>query len=159
MREAKVLVRMNHPNVVGMIGIVRSRAPRLILEYLAGGSLLEDLENYTNNRVRKRFNGVVLTVLRTMFPIFLQRQRAVWAYGIAKGMRYLHHELRPYRRHQDLAARNCLLAADRTTIKLADIGVWDAGYENHYFAPDSGNYMYDRDGDYFNRVTLGKTVF
>ncbi|XP_037043735.1 ephrin type-A receptor 4a-like [Bradysia coprophila] len=128
-REAKVLVRMNHPNIVGMIGIVRSRTPRLILEYLAGGSLLEDLEHYANNR----------------------KQRAVWAYGIAKGMRYLHHELRPYRRHQDLAARNCLLAADRTTIKLADIGVWDAGYQNHYFAPDSGNYMYDRDGDYFNR--------
>lgn len=53
--EAKVLVRMNHPNVVGLIGIVRSRNPRLILEYLAGGSLLEDLEKYSNNRVRKRF--------------------------------------------------------------------------------------------------------
>lgn len=53
-REAKVLVRMNHPNIVGLIGIVRSRNPRLILEYLAGGSLLEDLENYANNRVRKR---------------------------------------------------------------------------------------------------------
>lgn len=91
--------------------------------------------------------------------MILQKQRAVWAYGIAKGMKYLHHELRPYRRHQDLAARNCLLGADRTTIKLADIGVWDAGYDNHYFAPDSGNYMYDRDGDYFNRVTIRGIIF
>jgi serine/threonine protein kinase len=56
-----------------------------------------------------------------------------YAYGVACGMAYLHHEIRPYKLHCDLAARNCLVGPNYH-IKIGDFGKVEASdTENCYY--------------------------
>jgi serine/threonine protein kinase len=53
-----------------------------------------------------------------------------FAYGIAQGMEYLHHEVG--QRHGDLACRNCLVGPNET-IKIGDFGKFEENYEDCYY--------------------------
>lgn len=55
-----------------------------------------------------------------------------FAYGIACGMAYLHHEIFPYLRHCDLTARNCLVGPN-WTIKISDFGKFEENSEDCYY--------------------------
>jgi serine/threonine protein kinase len=48
-----------------------------------------------------------------------------YAYGVACGMAYLHHEVQPYELHCDLAARNCLVGPNYG-IKVGGFGKVDS---------------------------------
>ncbi|VDK37756.1 unnamed protein product [Taenia asiatica] len=89
-----------HPNVVRLLGIaVRSHPIMIVMEYVAGGSLLSFL----------RRNG------QTADTRLLLRM----CVDAANGMAYLESKNCI---HRDLAARNCLLTEDRV-LKIADFGM------------------------------------
>jgi serine/threonine protein kinase len=57
-----------------------------------------------------------------------------YAYGIACGMAYLHHEIFPYLVHGDLAARNVLIGPNYG-VKVGDFGTGDlTNYSDCYMA-------------------------
>ncbi|KAL7056041.1 hypothetical protein AAHC03_021197 [Spirometra sp. Aus1] len=89
-----------HPNIVQLIGIaVRTHPIMIVMEYVAGGSLLSYL--------RKTRNNPDIGILLRM------------SVDAANGMAYLESKNCI---HRDLAARNCLLTED-LTLKIADFGM------------------------------------
>jgi serine/threonine protein kinase len=61
-----------------------------------------------------------------------------YAYGVASGMAYLHHQLWPYELHCDLAARNCLVGPNYG-IKIGDFGKIDYTNYGDCYYEDSNN--------------------
>jgi serine/threonine protein kinase len=102
MREAALMAPLNHPNVVGLVGVVTAGEPRLIaLQFCEHGSLLSFL------RSRTGFNALQL---QSKYNIILD---------VAEGMVYLSKRKIV---HRDLAARNVLVNADYLC-KVADFGL------------------------------------
>ncbi|KAL5107085.1 Tyrosine-protein kinase Fer [Taenia crassiceps] len=98
-----------HPNVVRLLGIaVRSHPIMIVMEYVAGGSLLSFLR-------RNGQNAETRLLLRMCVDA-------------ANGMAYLESKNCI---HRDLAARNCLLTEDRV-LKIADFGM---AREEHVYEP------------------------
>ena len=83
---------LRHPNLVRMYGAVWNEGPDklcLVLEYVSGGSLNEALTPQgAGTWASPRFG---------------------FAHGVAKCMRYLHHELREPVMHRDLKPANILV--------------------------------------------------
>jgi len=97
--EARVMRRLQHPNVVRTYGVAVYERPLLIvMELCAGGSLL--------------------THLRTNQTTPDQKLR--WVTEAAKGLEYIASQ---GLLHRDIAARNCLLTAKELTLKIADFGL------------------------------------
>lgn len=89
-----------HPNIVQLIGIaVRTHPIMIVMEYVAGGSLLAYLRRTRNNPDI----GILIRM----------------SVDAANGMAYLESKNCI---HRDLAARNCLLTED-LTLKIADFGM------------------------------------
>ncbi|KAH9278330.1 Tyrosine-protein kinase Fer [Echinococcus granulosus] len=98
-----------HPNVVRLLGIaVRSHPIMIVMEYVAGGSLLSFLR-------RNGQNADIRLLLRMCVDA-------------ANGMAYLESKNCI---HRDLAARNCLLTED-LVLKIADFGM---AREEHVYEP------------------------
>ena len=98
MREAAITAQFDHPNVVGLIGVVTKNDPvLLVLQYCERGAL-------------------DAVVLRAKLP---HDQLAVFAMHIASGMEYL---LSRRFVHRDLACRNVLVDT-RSRAKVADFGL------------------------------------
>jgi serine/threonine protein kinase len=97
--EMQLMMKLRHPNLVGLLGIVTKTRPlMLILEFLPGGSL----DNWLRTR-RDASTDDLLYIL----------------YQVALGMSGL-HALGVM--HRDLAARNVLVGVD-LTVKVADYGL------------------------------------
>ncbi|KAM7533767.1 hypothetical protein Aperf_G00000113258 [Anoplocephala perfoliata] len=100
-----------HPNIVRLLGIaVRSHPIMIVMEYVAGGSLLSFL--------RRHGETADIRLLLRM------------CVDAASGMAYLESKNCI---HRDLAARNCLLTEDRV-LKIADFGM--AREEQVYHSSD-----------------------
>ncbi|KFD49478.1 hypothetical protein M514_09663, partial [Trichuris suis] len=102
LKEARVIRRLKHPNIVWCVGItVSSEATMVLLEFITGGSL----DKYLRKNMLTPTTKVKLLL------------------GVANAVEYIHkNEVL----HRDLAARNCLLvlANDRPeTVKLCDFGL------------------------------------
>lgn len=107
MVEMKLMSKLGHANVVAFLG-ASITAPKLaiILEFMPGGSLYRAIH-------RRRRNNL------GSFPLL----KSLWiAFGIAKGMTYLHSQY-PVIIHRDLKSPNILLGTNVREVKITDFGL------------------------------------
>lgn len=107
MVEMKLMSKLKHGNIVSFLS-ASIAAPKLaiILEFMSGGSLYRAIH-------RRRRNNL------GPFPML----KSLWiAYGIAKGMTYLHSQV-PVIIHRDLKSPNILLGNNVREVKITDFGL------------------------------------
>ena len=110
-KEVAVGVRLNHPCLVRMIGIIHSiqHGPCLVLELCQGGSLRAALDRARDGELSLPW-----------------KLRVQWLEQIARGMAELHSLLPSSIIHRDLKAANVLLSSadlPRAVAKVTDFGV------------------------------------
>ncbi|XP_031624419.1 tyrosine-protein kinase Btk29A isoform X1 [Contarinia nasturtii] len=100
--EAKVMTKLQHPNLVQLYGVCSKHRPiYIVTEYMKHGSLLNYLRRHEQSLIGNM--GLLLDM----------------CIQVCKGMSYLerHNYI-----HRDLAARNCLVGSENT-VKVADFGL------------------------------------
>ncbi|XP_034472313.1 tyrosine-protein kinase Btk29A isoform X3 [Drosophila innubila] len=100
--EAKVMTKLQHPNLVQLYGVCSKHRPiYIVTEYMKHGSLLNYLRRHENTLIGNM--GLLLDM----------------CIQVSKGMAYLerHNYI-----HRDLAARNCLVGSENV-VKVADFGL------------------------------------
>jgi len=99
-REAKLLAKLKHPNIINMLGIIKDEnGSGMVVEYYAHG----DLQSYLKNQADTLDNKILTTMCE----------------NIASGLQYMHSQSVV---HCDLAARNILVGADNQ-VKITDFGM------------------------------------
>ncbi|XP_063698678.1 tyrosine-protein kinase Btk-like [Culicoides brevitarsis] len=110
-KEAKIMTKLQHPNVVQLYGVCFTQRPiKIVIEFMKHGSLLSYLSRYKQS---------FLESTRLLLDMCIQ---------VCKGMYYL--ESNNFI-HRDLAARNCLVGS-ANTIKVADFGLARFVLDNEY---------------------------
>ncbi|XGW03561.1 hypothetical protein V3C99_015053 [Haemonchus contortus] len=105
LREANVMLKLQHKNVVRLYGVATQKEPiMIVMEFAPGGSLLNKVQHELISLTRKRN----------------------YCYEIISGMQYLESE---QVMHRDLAARNCLIGAN-DVCKISDFGLSLMGHSH-----------------------------
>lgn len=124
MKESRVMSKLEHENVVQLIGVCLDEPKCMVVEYMENGDLMQFMqahERYTGPP-NPRISSIPNIVLRndTLFYISMQ---------VAAGMNYLssHGFI-----HRDLATRNCLVGHS-FTVKIADFGMSRHLYTKQYY--------------------------
>lgn len=116
LREAQVMVKLDHSCIVKLIGICQGPPLMLVQELLALGSMLDFLLDYPEK-------------------VNINTDLCLWALQISNGMKYLEKQGFV---HRDLAARNILLAS-KTQVKICDFGLSRAiGTNSDYYRASQG---------------------
>jgi serine/threonine protein kinase len=107
MVEMKLMSKLKHPNIVQFIGAsIHHPNLAILLEFMPGGSLYRAIHRRRRNQLGP-------------FPLL----KTVWiAFGIAKGMYYLHNQY-PVVIHRDLKSPNVLLGTNVREVNLTDFGL------------------------------------
>jgi len=107
MVEMKLMSKLKHPNIVVFLGAcVQVPNLAIVLEFMPGGSLYRAIHRRRRNHLGP-------------FPLL----KTLWiAYGICKGMEYLHCQY-PVIIHRDLKSPNILLGSNVHEVKLTDFGL------------------------------------
>ena len=119
-KELKFTSRLNHPNVIRILGACTLDDPFIMIEYMEKGDLNEYLLNFdTISPGNGPPDGFTIS-MGTLTNMSAQ---------IAAAMAYLssHNFI-----HRDLATRNCLVGSN-LQIKVADFGMSRSLYESHYY--------------------------
>lgn len=107
MVEMKLMSKLRHPNIVSFLGAsIIPPSLAIMLEFMPGGSLYRAIHR------RRRNNMGAFPLLKTTWI----------AYGIAKGMEYLHAQY-PVIIHRDLKSPNILLGSNVHEVKVTDFGL------------------------------------
>ena len=118
-KEIKFMSRLNHDNVVRLLGICSYDNAFIVMEYMENG----DLNQYLRKRsVTPSSDGEGTTTLSPSVLLHLAVQ-------ISSGMMYL-ATLRFV--HRDLATRNCLVGGNNQ-VKIADFGMSRSLYSSYYY--------------------------
>ncbi|CAG0895716.1 unnamed protein product [Darwinula stevensoni] len=127
-REAQMLARMRHPNILELLGIVRSQTIGIVSEFMPLGDL--------NSYLRKR--GPDSGMLggeggseAQLGQLGLEDLVNV-AIQVGSGMKYLSEQ---HFVHRDLATRNCLVG-ENLTVKIGDFGMSRDVYSSDYYRHD-----------------------
>eukprot|EP00737_Agarophyton_chilense_P000772 gb/GEZJ01000855.1/.p1 GENE.gb/GEZJ01000855.1/~~gb/GEZJ01000855.1/.p1 ORF type:complete len:861 (+),score=119.39 gb/GEZJ01000855.1/:511-3093(+) len=107
MVEMKLMSKLRNPNIVEFIGAcIHSPNLAIILEFMPGGSLYRAIHRRRRNQLGP-------------FPLI----KTVWiAYGVAKGMAFLHSQY-PIVIHRDVKSPNVLLGKNVREVKITDFGL------------------------------------
>uniref|UniRef100_A0A1I7U072 non-specific protein-tyrosine kinase n=1 Tax=Caenorhabditis tropicalis TaxID=1561998 RepID=A0A1I7U072_9PELO len=105
--EASHLLKLQHPSLIRLYGIVRQPA-MMVFELCEGGSLLDRLRDDKKS-------------------ILLVSRLHDYCIQIAKALQFLESK---HCVHRDVAARNILLSKDEKTVKICDFGLMRALKEN-----------------------------
>ena len=114
------MYRLNHPNVIRLLGICLTETPFIMMEYMDKGDL---------NKVLKQYHGIVDRNDNPKTGDITQQMLIQICTQIASGMNYLASNNFI---HRDLATRNCLVG-ENFVVKIADFGMRHKLYESHYF--------------------------
>ena len=119
-KECAFMSRLDHPNVIRLLGMCTTGSSRFIMmEFMERG----DLNNYLTNFKMIVSEGVPKEKeIPVSTLVYMCTQ-------IANAMKYL---VSRNFIHRDLAARNCLVGPDNL-IKIADFGMSRSLYESHYY--------------------------
>lgn len=119
-KEIKFMARLQHENVVRLLGVCLEEQAFILMEYMENGDLHQFLENseFTTLDTYPPSKGS----LNISILIFMGLQ-------IASGMRYLSSNNCI---HRDLATRNCLVG-QKFTVKIADFGMSRNLYDSNYY--------------------------
>lgn len=116
LREASVMIRLNHHCIVNLIGICKGPPLMMVEELVPLGSMLD-------------------YIIAHKTTINAKHELIIWAAQIACGMQYLEQQ---HFVHRDLAARNILLA-HRYQAKISDFGLSRAiGAGDDYYRASQG---------------------
>lgn len=103
LREAEVMLGLQHTNLVQLVGVAVQQRPWLmVVEYMRYGDLRTVLKTMSEKRL-------------TLHPL----EQISWCMQIGAGMRFVASKRLV---HMDLAARNCLLGTDNL-VKISDFGL------------------------------------
>ena len=120
-KEYRFMFRLNHPNVIRMLGICTEGTPFIMMEYMENGDLNQILKHQYSSIVDSTcFPGDGEITQLTLINMCTQ---------IASGMNYLASNNFV---HRDIATRNCLVGED-SMVKIADFGMSRSLYESHYY--------------------------
>ena len=119
-KEIKFMSRLNHKNVVRLLGICTKGTPFIMMEYMENGDLNQFLKKHTfAPRYEMEAEGELTVNQKILVYISLQ---------IAGGMQYLsEHKFI----HRDLATRNILVGSE-FAVKVADFGMSQNLYSSYY---------------------------
>uniref|UniRef100_A0A2N9FHK3 Protein kinase domain-containing protein n=1 Tax=Fagus sylvatica TaxID=28930 RepID=A0A2N9FHK3_FAGSY len=110
--EVSVLLRISHPNLVGLLGFCLDKGEQLLLlEYIPNNSLFDKMHKYHGQ----------------LSGILTWSNRLNIALDIARALEYLHSQADPPIIHRDVKSSNILLV-DNNHAKLADFGLCKLGY-------------------------------
>ena len=116
-KEIKFMSRLDHGNVIKVLGICPTGVPFLMMEYMENGDLNSFLKKHKYSEDLLHSDEVDLPILMYI------------AMQVVYGMNYL--ASRKFV-HRDLAARNCLVGRN-FVVKVADFGMGQNLYSSHYF--------------------------
>ncbi|XP_030472100.2 serine/threonine-protein kinase PBL27-like [Syzygium oleosum] len=114
--EVSVLLRISHPNLVGLLGFCLEAGEQLLLlEYVPNKSLFDRMHTHRGQSAGTLSWSNRLSIAR----------------DIAQALDYLHSQADPPIIHRDIKSANVLLI-DNDHAKLADFGLCKLGYESYY---------------------------
>ena len=119
-KELKFMSRLNHENVVRVLGMCKSSTTFIVMEYMGKGDLNQYLLEFESISLDDKQKGDLLIPARTLTNMSTQ---------IANGMKYLSSKNFI---HRDLATRNCLIGMN-LQVKIADFGMSRNLYQSHYY--------------------------
>lgn len=119
-KEVKFMSRLNHDNVVRLLGVCREDESFIMMEYMENGDLNQFLQRQM--LMSDTISGLQDNEVTPIILLYIGVQ-------IASGMHYL-----TSRRfvHRDLATRNCLVGRD-FVVKISDFGMSRSLYESAYY--------------------------
>ena len=113
-KEIKFMSRLNHKNVVRLLGICPYGTAFILMEYMENGDLNQYLHKHSEEENEKPLSKEALVYIATQ---------------ISGGMMYLAtFEFI----HRDLATRNCLIGSNNE-VKIADFGMSRSLYSSYYY--------------------------
>ena len=119
-KELKFMSRLNHENVVRVLGTCKSSTTFIVMEYMEKGDLNQYLLEFESIALDDKLTGDLLIPVGTLTNMSAQ---------IANGMKYLSSKNFI---HRDLATRNCLIGKN-LHVKIADFGMSRNLYQSHYY--------------------------
>ena len=119
-KEVKFMSRLNHDNVIRLLGVCYKTERFIMMEYMENGDLNQFLQKHM--LVDDTVTGLGDNEITPIILLYIGVQ-------IASGMHYLasHRFV-----HRDLATRNCLVGKD-FIVKISDFGMSRRLYESAYY--------------------------
>ena len=119
-KEVKFMARLNHDNVIRLLGVCTTGESFIMMEYMENG----DLNQFLTKQVLMpdTISGLQDNEVTPIILLYLGVQ-------IASGLHYLSSQRFV---HRDLATRNCLVGRD-FVVKISDFGMSRSLYESAYY--------------------------